>query len=162
MSSCSIDLAFADGEYTFRLPIPRIDELERKCGAPGPKIGIGEIFARVLNGCVRDPVTEEVVMVPAGARFHAVDLVETIRQGLIGGGRGVVNGEEIKVTPVIANRLVDNYVLDRPLSDSWSMAASILGACVVGYTPPKKDPPAEERATETGPSTTDSPSPTAL
>jgi hypothetical protein len=29
----------------------------------------------------------------------------------------VVNGEEVKVTPIIANRLVDTYVLGAPLID---------------------------------------------
>lgn len=144
--SNTIDIQFADGEYTFALPAPRIDELQRKCGAPGPPVGIGAIFARVLKGCV--VAGKEVLMVPSQAEFFATDLIETIRQGLIGGGRGVVNGEEIKVTDALANRLIENYVLAKPLSDSWSLAAAILGACVMGYDPPKKAGPAEERATE--------------
>lgn len=144
--SNTIDLKFADGEYTFALPAPRLDELQRKCGAPGPPIGIGAIFARVLKGCV--VAGKEVIMVPAQAEFFSADLIETIRQGLIGGGKGVVDGQEVKVTDTVANRLVDNYVLSRPLSDSWSMAAAILGACVMGYDPPKKAGPASKRATE--------------
>lgn len=138
----SIDLEFADGTYTFALPLPRIDELQRKTG-----IGIGGLFARVLKGCTR--VRGDVVLSPGSAEFYALDLIETIRQGLIGGGKGLANGAEIKVTPGLADRLIQNYVLDRPLSDSWSMAASILGAVIVGYDPPKKDEPADEPATQT-------------
>lgn len=140
--SNTIDLEFADGEYTFALPLPRIDELQRKTG-----VGIGALFARVLKGCVQSG--EQLYHVPDQAQFYAIDLIETIRQGLIGGNHGIVNGEEIKVSPALAERLITNYVLDRPLSDSWSLAASILGAVIVGYEPPKKDEPADGRATET-------------
>lgn len=134
MSRNTIDLEFGDGSYTFALPLPQIAELQRKTGA-----GIGALFARVLKGCVQ--VGSEVILQPASAEFYALDVIETVRHGLIGGGKGLVNGEEVKVTPIIANRLVDTYVLGNPLSDSWSLAASILATCVVGYDPPKKDAP---------------------
>jgi hypothetical protein len=142
---CTIDLDFADGSYTFKLPLKQIHELETKCReASGVPSGIGAIFARVLKGCV--PVNGEVMLVPGSAEFYVSDVVETLRQGLIGGGAGVVSGEDVKVTPALANRLIDTYVLERPLSDSWSAAASVLGACIIGYDPPKKDMPANERA----------------
>lgn len=140
-----IDLDFADGVYTFALPLARIDELQRKTG-----VGIGALFARVLKGCVR--VGDEIVLAPAAAEFHAVDLVETIRQGLIGGNHGVVNDQEITVSPALAGKLIENYVSDRPLSDSWAAAASILGACIVGYDPPadkKKEPQPQAMTAET-------------
>lgn len=142
MGQNSLDIEFADGEYFFALPIARIQELQTKCG-----IGIGALFARVLRGCV--PIDGQIMLTPGLAEFYATDIVETIRQGLIGGGRGVVNGEEVKVTPPLANRLIEAYVLDRPLIESWSLAASILAACIVGYDPPKKDAPATERANPT-------------
>lgn len=139
MSRNTIDIDFADGLYTFALPLARIDELQRKTG-----VGIGALFARVLKGFYQ--VEGGDVLVSREAEFHAIDLIETIRQGLIGGNHGVVDGAEIKVSPGLANSLVNSYVLDRPLSDSWSIAASILGAVIVGYDPPKKDEPASERA----------------
>lgn len=139
MSRNTIDLEFADGSYIFALPLPQIAELQRKAGA-----GIGALFARVLKGCVK--IGGDVMLNPGQAEFYALDVIETVRHGLIGGGKGTVNGEEVKVDPALANKLVDTYVLGRPLSDSWSLAASILGACIVGYDPPKKDEPAAEPA----------------
>jgi hypothetical protein len=139
VSSNTVDLDFGDGSYTFALPLPQIAELQRKTGA-----GIGALFARVIKGAYQ--VRGEVQLDPGSAQFYALDVIETIRHGLIGGGKGMVNGEETKVDPQLANRLVDTYVLGYPLADSWSKAASILGACIVGYDPPKKDPPANERA----------------
>lgn len=155
--SNTIDMEFGDGEYTFGLPLPQINELQNKCG-PGPQGFIGAIFARVLTGAVSvtDELTGEtkVYLDPARAQFSIADIVETIRQGLIGGGKGVVNGEEIEVTPAIANRLINAYVLDRPLKGSWEVAVGILGACIHGFDPPKNLEPAVERAPETAASPT--------
>jgi hypothetical protein len=134
-----IEMAFADGVYEFALPLPRIDELQRKTG-----VGIGGLFARVLKGCIE--IKGSVIQLPQNAEFYALDIIETIRQGLIGGGRGMVDGNEIEVTPALAHRLIENYVLTEPLNKSWSLAGAILGACVMGYTPPKKDQPAAKRA----------------
>jgi hypothetical protein len=134
MSRNTIDIIFADGEYTFSLPAPRIEELQRKTG-----IGIGAMFKRLLAGVLQ--IGDKVFLDPNQAEFYYADIVETIRQGLIGGGRGVVNGEEVKVTPPLAEQLMKNYVLDRPIGDSWSLAATIVGACIHGYDPPKKEEP---------------------
>lgn len=143
----TIDLEFADGKYTFALPVPQIQELQRKC-----EIGIGGLFSRLLKGCsnrLTEAGTIEVVQAPGYAEFHILDIVETIRHGLIGGGKGKVNDAEVKVSPQMANQLVQRYVLDQPLTGSWSLAVSILGACIMGYDPPKKDGPDLAPATET-------------
>lgn len=141
-ATTSIDLEFGDGVYTFALPLPQIAELQRKCG----NTGIGELFGRLVKGCFTHPVTNEVhVDVKLGA-FYALDIIETIRHGLIGGAKGVVNGEEIAVTPVLANKLIEAYVLDQPFSASWNIAVSILGARMMGYDPPKKAPAPSEGA----------------
>lgn len=143
MSQNTIELEFGDGQYTFALPLAQINELQRKTDA-----GIGKLYGRLLKGCVQ--VGEgEFNLIPALAEFYALDVVETIRHGLIGGGKGVVNGEEIAVTPLIANRLVETYVLGRPLKEAWSVAVTVIGVCIQGYDPPKKDQPAKERATRT-------------
>jgi hypothetical protein len=143
MNRNTIELEFGDGQYLFALPLPQIAELQRKTGA-----GIGGLYARVVRGCIPDPKGDkgEWVLNPSSAEFYALDLIETIRHALIGGAKGTVNGEEVKVTPLIANSLVDTYVLGAPLIDAWKTAATVLGVCVLGYDPPKKDPPAEERA----------------
>jgi hypothetical protein len=144
----SIELDFADGCYTFALPVPQIQELQRKC-----EIGIGQLYARVIKGNVpriKDGTQEvELIQVPAQAEFYILDIIETIRHGLIGGGKAIVNDAEIKVSEALANRLVATYVAGKPISEFWSLAASILIATVHGYEPPKKDEPAEGPAPET-------------
>lgn len=55
---------FGDGEHTFALPFPLIEELERKTG-----VGIGVLFQRIRS-----------------LAFSIADIAETIRLGLIGGG----------------------------------------------------------------------------
>jgi hypothetical protein len=142
--SCEIELAFADGAYLFRLPLAQISELQNKCGC-----GLGALFARVMKGRYR--FGDEIVCNPLEADYHVLDLVETIRLGLIGGGRGDVNGQAVKVDPISARGLVDNYVLNRPLSESWATAAMVLGACIEGYVAPMKggDPPKKARPAKT-------------
>lgn len=144
MALNTIDLQFADGAYTFAYGLERMEELQQKC-----KIGIGGLLGRLLKGCIKHPVTGEIMVNAAAGEFYAVDIIETIRQGLIGGRKGVVDGVEIEVTPVVANQLIQNYVLCRPLAESWSLAASALGACIMGYEPPKKDDAGDEPAPET-------------
>jgi hypothetical protein len=134
MSRNTIDLEFADGVYTFALPLPQIAELQRKCDA-----GIGALYARVVKGCVL--VDGQWHLNPGTAEFYALDVIETIRHGLIGGAKGVVNGEEVNVTPLIANRLIDSYVMGQPFVDGWKTAATMLGVCILGYDPPKKGEP---------------------
>lgn len=132
-----IDLEFADGEYRFALPLAQIDELQRKCGA-----GIGAIFSRVLKGASRHG--NDIILAPGQAEFYAGDLIETVRQGLIGGKRGTVDGTEIEVNPSVVKRLLDAYVMDQPLSRAWELAVAILGAVIVGYEPKKAEAAASE------------------
>lgn len=139
MPANTIDLQFGDGEYLFALPLAQIAELQRKTD-----IGIGGLYARIMKGITS--YDGKTVLLPGQAEFYALDVIETIRHGLIGGGKGTVNGEEVKVAPILANRLIDTYVLGRPLSESWNTAAAVLIACIVGYTPPKKAEPASARA----------------
>lgn len=100
--SCEITLEFADSDYLFRLPLKRIAELEEKCGAP-----VGAIWKRVcLTG-----------------DYHATDLIETVRLGLIGGG----------LDPQEARKLIERYCDEWPLMEWHRHAIAILGACVEGY-----------------------------
>lgn len=155
-----VDLYFADGEYRFALGLAQIHELQTKC-----KIGIGGLYARVVQGRVEDDIK---LAHPAYAAFHVDDLIETVRQGLIGGGEGRVDGQPVKVSAMRANELVERYLLPMPLKEQWDLAAAILFAKIEGYQPPPDEvpPPPDKkkvrrpRAKKAG-STTPEPSPTA-
>lgn len=134
-----IDLAFANGAYRFALGLAQIHELQTKC-----KTGIGAIYARVLQGRVAEDIS---VGHPAYAAYHIDDLVETVRQGLIGGGMGWVDEQEIKVGPMRANELVERYLHALPLMEQWNLAAAILHAKIDGYVPEKKSPDGEDSET---------------
>lgn len=130
----SVDLAFADGAYTFRLPMRGIIAVEQKCGP------IGEVYARTLAG--RYATGGNHIVVPTEGRYRMADLVEVIRQGLIGGNKGLVDGQEIAVSSILANHLIDTYVLpdhDNPVARAWELAAAILFTCVEGYEPPEEE-----------------------
>jgi hypothetical protein len=143
MANNEIWLDFADGEYRFYLGLEQIDELQRKCG-----VGIGGLLARLSKGRTFDPINLRFTLDPFLSDFYAIDIIETLRQGLIGGGKGKVNEIEIEIKASLADKLIKNYVLTKPLGEHWNEALSVLGACIMGYDPPK-DEPAGERATET-------------
>lgn len=107
-----IALPFADGEYLFRLPIKRICEIEAKAGP------IDLVKNRIMQG---------------GWSIH--DVVETIRQGLIGGGKGEVDGSPVEVGALRANSLIDNYVDGHAIAEHHLTARAIIAALYVGYTP---------------------------
>lgn len=156
----SISLSFGDGTYTFRLTLPGIVEIQRKA-----KTGIGAVYARVLRGRYITPDLQ--FGSPLEATYSLEDLRETIRQGLIGGGTGVVDGEIVTVNAQRAQELLETYCFPAaPLSDDWTLSAAILTACVEGYEEPdqKKSPAVEKRrrkkVTRKGGSTTPVPSET--
>lgn len=122
-----INLHFADGEYRFALGLAQIQELQEKCNA-----GIGAIYARVLQGRVAGDIG---VGHPGYAAYRHEDLRETVRQGLIGGGEGLVDGQEVKVSTLRANQLVERYLEALPLKEQWDLAAAVLFAKVEGYAP---------------------------
>lgn len=141
-----IELPFADGHYRFALGLARIHEVETKCDS-----GIGAIYARVLAGRVPGDPTEGH---PAFGAYRLNDLVEVIRQGLIGGGEGRVDGADVKVSASRANELIERYgpcAPGVPLSEMWALAASILFAAIEGYAPAvdevKKNPANPETTT---------------
>lgn len=138
-----IHLEFADGQYRCHLGLAQINLLQEKCG-----VGIGGLYARVFRG--RYLLGEEAIGLAADSEFRSEDLIEVIRQGLIGGGKGEVDGQPVEVSPLAANRLIAGYVYPaRPLSEAWSLAAAILSACIDGYEPAKKAEPAKAPATKT-------------
>lgn len=153
-----VDLKFADGEYTFKLGMGQIAEIEQKCGS-----GIGAIYARTIKGRYGYQDGE---IYPDLAEYKFAELVEVVRQGLIGGGSGEVDGKPVTVSPVRANDLIERYVLTASdqrmaMTQVWSLAFAILAALIEGYTPPKKDEPAPSRPTRKKKSTGQESSPTA-
>lgn len=136
---------FADGVYRFALPSKEAAELERLCGyvdAGGVhrSLGLGGIFARMAKGRAflpaGTPDWSNIGMAEAlASEMVERDCRETIRLGLIGGGEGEVNGTLVKVEPRDAGRLVNIYVVDRPLEDAWTLAFAILGARIYGRAP---------------------------
>jgi hypothetical protein len=148
VAATSIELHFADGEYLFALPLPQVLELQRVCGA-----GIFVIYGRVLKG--RYMLEGLEFGAPQECEAFILDVYETIRQGLIGGGKGLVNGIEVEVSPLRARQLIEAYVHPQPLKDAWAIAASILSAKIEGYTPKKKaevmEKPAKPRKASTTP-----------
>ncbi len=110
-----IDLSFGDGEYTFKLPARQIFALEEKAGT-----GVLAIYYQVADGTAK-----------------LATLLEIVRQGLIGGEHGVVNGEAIKVNHHLANHLVSTYA-EPPAStiqELTKLVTAILAACITGYEP---------------------------
>lgn len=141
----SIDLddhEFGDGRYRFALTLSGIEEIQKKSGH-----GIGAVHRRVLTGVYQ--VEGKLVTNGMEAEFSLDEIVETIRQGLIGGGSGMVDEREVSVTPALANRLVKTYVIDRPLNEGWELAAAILLARVVGYEPDAKKKPSNRAKKKT-------------
>ena len=133
-----IDLEFADGEYRFALGLEQIGEIQEKCGA-----GIGEIFARIMSGVARD-AEGNIHLDIRNARFRSEDVYQAIRLGLIGGGRGVVDEQEIKVDAALARKLMTRYIYSQPMALAWDHAVAILGAVLIGYEPPKENAPGED------------------
>lgn len=64
---------FGDGEYTFRLTVSGVLELQEKCGA-----GFAEIYSRSLQG-----------------RWDMRDVSEALRLGLIGGGMKATDAKKL-------------------------------------------------------------------
>lgn len=129
-----------------------MEELERSCGyqssaGEAVPLGIGAIFSRVAKGRAFLPTGEVDWVNVSEAEILASeitqrDCIETIRLGLIGGGRGVVNDEIVIVSARRAMQLVEAYVIGQPIEDAWHYAFATLGALIYGVTPPV--PPTSE------------------
>lgn len=96
-----VALVWGDGEHTFRLTVNGAIELEQKCEAP-----IAVIHHRLHAGT-----------------YKIADVRETIRIGLIGGGK----------KPDEALRLVRTYVDQRPLAESWQVARVVAHSLMFGF-----------------------------
>ena len=141
-----IEVPFGDGVYRFHLGRRQIEELERACGYTGRDgqhvpLGVAAVFARVAKGRAFLPtghidwsnITEAEIL---ASEITQRDCIETIRLGLIGGNRGIVEGEEVTVSPSRAVQLLDTYVVGQPIEDAWHYAFATLGALIYGIEAP--------------------------
>lgn len=99
-TACVVTLTWGDGEHTFRLPIDQLEEHGEKL-----KRGPLAVLRRLDSG-----------------DWEPREIFETIRLGLIGGGK----------PPVEALTLARRYCLDRPLAESLPIATAVLGAALFG------------------------------
>lgn len=141
-----IDVPFADGKYLFRLGLAQIAEIEAKCDA-----GIGRVYARTRAGRYGFKPDEAL---PDNGEYRWPELVEVIRQGLIGGASGMVDGANVLVHTPRANDLVDRYLLQATdqrmaMTHVWALAYAVLHALIEGYTPPGEAVAGESPAAST-------------
>ncbi len=131
-----ITLEWGDSEYAFRLGHRELYQLQEKCDA-GPR----RIAARLM---LYDPIKN-----PFGDDYRMDDVRETIRLGLMGGGK----------TQAEALTLVMRFVDSRPLEENRIIAFKILEPAVWGSKEEplgKADEPETMKAT--GSQTTKTPS----
>jgi hypothetical protein len=135
----ALELKFGDGDYLFDLKLPQLNELQRV-----RECGVFKLYGRVMRG--RYLLGDKPVAVPEEGEAFSDDIYETIRLALIGGGKGLVNEQEVPVNAIRARQLVEAYCHPAPLREVWSVAAAILAARVEGYDPPTGKKKAPERA----------------
>lgn len=126
------EIEFGDGTYTFALKMKGILAIEEKCRAR-----IGAVHAHVLQGWYA-PNGETAFANPMQGDYGLLEVLEICRQGLIGGGKGMVDGREIEVGDHLATHLVRTYLepdAGVPLSRAWETAVVILQTSLVGYEP---------------------------
>ena len=130
-----VTLPFADGDYTFWLPMPRVIAAEREMGRRDAE-GIKQphsIFAAFHQigehiGSIADQTVLAGPMPALLGDAHAV-----IRNALCGGGEGVVNGQAVSVGDSLAKELVETYCYPaRPAIHDIGLAWQILRAAIYG------------------------------
>ena len=124
-----VTLDWADGSYTFRLPIGQLEEHDELCGA-GPLA----VLTRLGNGT-----------------WHVPDIRETVRLGLIGGGTPAV--EALKLT----RRYVDGAPLIQSVPVAMVVLAAALRGEDVEAKPVVGKDAAAEPVTQPDPTGSTSP-----
>jgi hypothetical protein len=101
MPNGEVTIFWGDGQQTFNVaPLAQLLELEDKC-----RCGVRELLTRI-----------------AADRWYINDLRETLRLGLIGGGKD----------PEQAHKLIERYFDNRPKLESARPAFAVLAAALVG------------------------------
>ena len=126
-----IDLPWGDGIYTFRLPLPQIGELQAKA-----KTGVGTLYAKLLRGRYLRKGLKGVENFgdPSQADYSFEEVYHTVKQALIGGKHGFVDGEDVEVSPQRALELMELYAYPaRPMQELWDLAVAILTVTCEGW-----------------------------
>lgn len=121
-----------DGSYDFQITMAGCAAIEEKCSTR-----IGRAYAEIMRG--RFKLGEQEFGAPAESDFSPGLLVEVIRQGLIGGGKGQSDGQEIEVSPFKAESLIRTYITPDAgvaLMEAWNLAAAIIHALMHGVDSP--------------------------
>lgn len=126
-----IELEFADGSYLFSLPVEQLAELQRTRGWP-VRWGDGSeaIRPKPFGLIWREHTTGD---------YDPLDSREIFRLALIGGGRGIVGGQEVKVGSLRALEMTQRYFDPMPAEEQWQFAVSILVAVAQGFQPPEEE-----------------------
>lgn len=141
-----VELELPCGTFLFRLPGVRIAALQEARGFrvtfPDQSSGrrpkpIGQIVREHIAGIGGE--MPNLLGDAYSGEYDASDSREVIIQGLIGGGRGEIDGEAVIVDEGFARRLVADKIDDWPIEERWKTATAILIACCQGFVPPVKD-----------------------
>lgn len=130
-----VTLPFADGEYDFWLPMPRVVAAEREMArrdADGAR-NAHSIFAVFHDiGSHLGQIGDEPALIgPSPALLS--DAHTIIRNALIGGNAGRVDGESISVPESLARELVEVYCYPaRPAMHDLGLAWKVLKAAIYG------------------------------
>jgi hypothetical protein len=146
-----IDLPWGDGIYTFRLPLPQIAELQAKT-----KTGIGTLYAKLLNGRYLRKGLEGVENFgnPSQADYSFEDVYHTVKQALIGGKAGIVDGQPVEVSPQRAVELMGLYAYPaRPMQELWDTAVAILTVTCEGWDDGSSEETKKKEQEQSGPET---------
>ena len=136
-----VEAAFAGGRYSFWLPMPRVVEIER--GPQGFRhdkrypVSIFQLYDEISGGLATHE-GEPVYL--GGGRAIIADARNVILQGLIGGGKALVDGQEIEVGSMRAAELVEaNTFPHSHAVETMYLAWTILNAAINGVQLKKKE-----------------------
>lgn len=144
-----VEIDIADGTYVCAIGLQGIREIQIAGGGDG----IGAIIARILAGRMATAKTtdgepRQTIGITIEAAYRIDEIIAFVKQGLIGGGRGVVNKLPVTVDQRRANELINNYLLPPVgnLDTLWTHAAFLALNLAEGYEPPKKKEASPEKA----------------
>ncbi len=126
---------FGDGRYRFWLDMARTVAIEREIGIKRPDGAVepGSIFAIYPKLTASLGVVDGVPMLIDATAVRPSECVSIIRNALISGGEGVVNGDTIKVDSATALTLVEETCFPkRAAAHDAYLAWTILRAAIDG------------------------------